>query len=70
MGQLFDKVWLFTKQMSMINDRRSSVTEGLSKQLYYSVAKSLGWSLHDGKDLIDLPNFVLGQQASGSIRNI
>ena len=66
-GQFFDKIWLFTKHMSEVNDRRDSVTEGLSKQLYYSLAKSLGWSLHDGKDLIDLPNFVLGQQASGSV---
>ena len=66
MGQMFDKVWLFTSQMGMINDRRSSVTQGLAKQLYYSVAKSLGWSLGDGKDLIDLPNFALGQRASGS----
>jgi len=67
MGQMFDKIWLFTKQTTMINDRRSSITEGLSKQLYYSVAKSLGWGLSDGKDLVDLPNFVLGQRSSGSL---
>ena len=66
-GHFFDKIWLFTKHMGKINDRRESVTEGLSKQLYYSVAKSLGWSLHDGKDLIDLPNYILGQRASGSV---
>ena len=66
MGQMFDKIWLHISQIGMINDRRSNVTEGLSKQLYYSVAKSLGWSLNDGKDLVDLPNFLLGQRASGS----
>ena len=66
-GQFFDKIWLFTKHISEVNDRRDSVTEGLSKQLYYSLAKSLGWSLHDGKDLVDLPNYILGQQASGSV---
>ena len=66
MGQMFDKIWLYINQVGMINDRRSSISEGLSKQLYYSVAKSLGWGLADGKDLVDLPNFILGQRASGS----
>jgi len=66
-GHYFDKIYQFIKQMGNINDRRESITEGLSKQLYYSVAKSLGWSLQDGKDLVDLPNFLLGQSAdSGS----
>jgi len=66
MGQYFDKIYLFIREMGQINDRRSSISEGLGKQLYYSVAKSLGWNLSDGKDLVDLPNFILGQRASGS----
>jgi len=67
MGHYFDKIHLFVKHMNKINDRQSSISEGLSKQLYFSVAKSLGWSLYDGKDLVDLPSFLLGQQApSGS----
>ena len=66
-GHFFDKIWLFTKHMSQVNDRRPSANEGLSKQLYYSLAKSLGWSMHDGKDLVDLPNYLLGQRASGSV---
>ena len=66
MGQMFDKIWLYIKQTGMINDRRENISEGLSKQLYYSVAKSLGWGLSDGKDLVDLPNFALGQRSSGS----
>ena len=27
-GHFFDKIWLFTKHMGKINDRRESVTEG------------------------------------------
>ena len=66
MGEFFDKIWLYTKQIEFVNDRRDSSTQGLAKQLYYSVAKSLGWGISDGKDLIDLPDYALGQKASGS----
>ena len=40
--------------------------KGLSKQLYFSVAKSLGWSLYDGKDLVDLSDFLLDKKVPGS----
>ena len=65
-SQYFDKINGYIKHMADINDRRESISEGLSKELYYSLAKSLGFAVYDGKDLVDLPNYVLGQQVSSS----
>ena len=65
-SQYFDKINGYIKHMADINDRRESISEGLSKELYYAVAKSVGLHVYDGKDLVDLPNFVLGQQVSSS----
>ena len=65
-SQYFDKINGYIKHMADINDRRESISEGLSKELYYAVAKSVGLHVFDGKDLVDLPNYVLGQQVSSS----
>ena len=65
-SQYFDQINGYIKHMADINDRRESISEGLSKELYYSLAKSLGFAVYDGKDLVDLPNYVLGQQVSSS----
>ena len=66
MSHYFDKIHLFVKHMNKINDRQSSISEDLSKQLYFSVAKRLlGISLYMmGKDLVDLPDFLLDKKAS------
>ena len=65
-GQHFDGIWEYINALSDTYDRRDKLDEGLSKELLYNVAKSLGWQLSDGKDLIDLPRFALGKQVSGS----
>ena len=65
-GQHFDHIWEYINALSDTYDRRDKLDEGLSKDLLYSVAKSLGWNLSDGKDLIDLPRFALGKQVTGS----
>jgi len=65
-GQHFDHIWEYINALSDTYDRRDKLDEGLSKELLYSVAQSLGWNLNDGKDLIDLPRFALGKEVSGS----
>ena len=65
-GQHFDHVWEYINALSDTYDRRDKLDEGLSKDLLYSIANSLGWNLNDGKDLIDLPKFALGKQVTGS----
>ena len=33
---------------------------GISKDLLHDVAKSLGWEVFDGKDLVSLPRYLFG----------
>ena len=65
-GQHFDELWLYTKNLSSIVDRSNKLSDGMSKDLLFAVAKSLGWDTQDGKDLIELSRFGFGQRLSGS----
>ena len=65
-GQHFDHIWEYVNALSDTYDRRDKLDEGLSKDLLYSVGQSLGWTLSDGKDLVELPKFALGKEVTGS----
>ena len=65
-GHHFDHIWEYINALSDTYDRRDKLDEGISKDLLWSVAKSLGWNLNDGKDLVNLPRFALGKEVTGS----
>jgi len=65
-GQQFDEIWSYIKSMSDITDRRLDLEDGFSKDLIFSLAKSLGWSTQDGKDLLDLSRYGFGRKLSGT----
>ncbi|MBC8428542.1 hypothetical protein H8D04_01525 [bacterium] len=65
-GEHFDNIWSYINQIPQIYDRRQKLSEGLSKDLIYAVGTSLGFYFNDGNDLIDLPRYILGQEATGS----
>ena len=65
-GQQFDELWSYIKSMSDISDRRLDLQDGFSKDLVFSLAKSLGWSTQDGKDLLDLSRYGFGRKLSGT----
>ena len=65
-GQHFDHIWEYINALSDTYDRRDKLNEGISKDLLYSVGHSLGWTLNDGKDLIELPRYALGKEVTGS----
>tara|TARA_R110002020_G_scaffold108894_1_gene252222 strand:+ start:6391 stop:10704 length:4314 start_codon:yes stop_codon:yes gene_type:complete len=65
-GQHFDELWAYTKAMSDITDRQNDLSKGFSKDLVYNLAKSLGWDIQDGKDLLDLSRAGFGQKLSGT----
>jgi len=65
-GQQFDELWAYTSEMAKITDRQFDLRDGFSKDLVFNLAKSLGWSTNDGKDLLELSRFGFGQKASGS----
>ena len=65
-GQQFDELWAYTSEMAKVTDRQSDLSKGFSKDLIFNLAKSLGWDVQDGKDLLELSRFGFGQKASGS----
>ena len=65
-AQHFDNIWIYINSITDTFDRREKLTEGISKDLLESVAKSLGWNLNDGKDLVSLTKFALGKEVTGS----
>ena len=65
-GHHFDETWTYIKAMTDVHDKRDKLTEGLAKTLLEPAAKSLGWTVQDGKDLISLPQYMFGMQVSGS----
>ena len=69
-GEHFDGIWTYINEIPQIYDRRQKLTEGLSRDLIYAVGTSLGFYLNDGKSLVDLPRYILGQEATGSGDNV
>jgi len=65
-GQQFDEIWSYIKSLSDLTDRRVNLEDGFSKDLVFSLAKSLGWSTQDGKDLLDLSRYGFGRKLSGT----
>ena len=64
-GQHFDELWSYTKSITDVSDRRVGLEDGFSKDLIFNLAKSLGWDVEDGKDLLDLSRHGFGQKLSG-----
>ena len=67
LGHHFDEIWLYIKAMGDVFDRRESLDQGISRDLLYEVGKSLGWTLSDGTDLVDLPRYATGAEVTGSL---
>ena len=65
-GQQFDEVWAYTSEIAKITDRQNDLSKGFSSDLVFNLAKSLGWDVQDGKDLLDLSRAGFGQKVSGS----
>ena len=65
-GQQFDEIWSYLKHFTDINERTNKLTEGISKDIVREVAKSMGFELTNGNDLMILPNYLLGKEADGT----
>ncbi len=65
-GHHFDIVWSYIRSLTDVHSRDDKLTEGVSKDLLYDVAKSLGLKLFDGKDLVPLSRYALGKEVTGS----
>ena len=68
-GQQFDEVWSYLRHFTDINERIPKVSEGISKDIVKEVAKSLGFEVNNGNDLVILPTYLLGKANDGSALN-
>ena len=65
-GEQFDEVWTYTKSLTDVNFRVSSISEGISKDVSKYYADALGIKLFDGNSLVGLSEYLLGEKDDGS----
>ena len=68
-GEQFDETWTYVKSLSDINVRVNNVSEGISKDVSKYYAEALGVKLFDGNSLVDLSEYLLGQETDGTSKN-
>tara|TARA_B100000902_G_scaffold5754_1_gene7545 strand:- start:5240 stop:13228 length:7989 start_codon:yes stop_codon:yes gene_type:complete len=65
-GHHYDTIWTHVKSLTDVHDRSEDITKGIAAALTEPVAKSFGFELKEGHDLVRLPQYELGLQESGS----
>lgn len=68
-GHYFDLIYAYVKQITLINDRNQSITEGFSKELISHLVNNLGIPIENGSSYDELWSYVLGADASGSLQS-
>jgi hypothetical protein len=66
LGQHFDILWTYIKNLSTIKTREEHPKDGMPGDFLYHVAESMGFSLLNGRSKSDLWKYALGTNASGS----
>lgn len=66
-GHYFDNILPYIQQISEQYDRNESISEGLSKELLYTIGQNLGFEFEDGSTLDDLWTYALGVDSTGSV---
>lgn len=66
-GQFFDEVWLYTKEITSKLEANSNLYQGVSKDLVGTVLESLGTKIYDSSyTLENIYSSLIGLSASGS----
>ena len=68
-AQHFDVLYNYIDHLGSINKRDENVDIGISKDLLYSVLKSMGWEAVSGWDKEELWSYFLGYNSSGSYQS-
>ena len=63
-GQHFDNIKNYIDEFGTIHDRQESLTKGLPKQLTSTIAKSMGWEVAGGYDLVEIDEYATGKKVS------
>jgi len=65
-AQHFDIMWTYINQMTAVHSHEENPKEGISDDLIYDVAKSMGWNLANGNYDAKLWEYTLGTDESGA----
>jgi len=65
-GHYYDIIWSYINDMSKINTRLENPRDGVSNDLIYGIAKSLGLDVYNGRNIQELWKYSLGVDISGS----
>ncbi len=65
-GHYYDNFWIYVKAMTDTYDRREDLTEGLSRDLVWTVSNAFGWKQPSGTEITELHRLITGQYLSGS----
>lgn len=68
-GHYFDLIYAYVKQITLINDRNQSISEGFSKELIAHLIDNLGVPVENGSSYDELWSYVLGTDVSGSYQS-
>ena len=68
-GEQFDETWSYIKSLTDINFRVNNVAEGISKDITKHYGEALGIKLFNGNDLVDISEYLLGENTDGSSKN-
>ena len=66
LAQHFDILWTYVNGLSSIHTREEHPKDGMSEDLLYRVATSLGFNLLNGRSASDLWKYSLGVDANGN----
>jgi len=69
-GHYFDNILPYIQQINKQYDRNQSISEGLSKDLLYTIGENLGFEFENGSSLDDLWSYALGVDVTGSVNTI
>lgn len=69
LGQHFDIIWSYVKAIKNIHTREEHPNDGVSDELLYSIAKSYGFELLNGRSSSDLWSYSFGTNVSGSLQS-
>lgn len=67
LGQHYDIIWTYINHISKIYSREEHPQDGMSNDLIYHAAKSLGFQLYNGRSTSELWKYVYGTDNSGSL---
>jgi len=64
-GHYYDIIWSYIHYLTQVNGRQEHPADGMSQDLVFSVAKSLGLTMYSGKSAKDLWTYALGLNDTG-----